>query len=185
MLRYTVLLRRNTDVPGYSVMVPELPGCFTFGDTLEEALANAKEAIECRLEAIAQDAEEIPIEEEPFVVTTVVVTTPLPHRSTSFTIEGHRVVLKSEDVVEVAKAMREEPAPGHYCTIVDGLKRPTRKLFVQALAQKAGLTGLTQITTHRAGDVFGKLGFVTRVYSPEEREYRPIYISFEKQGRSE
>ncbi len=76
MLRYTVLLRRNTDVSGYSVMVPELPGCFTFGDTLEEALANAKEAIECRLEALAQDGEEIPIEEEPFVVATVLVEAP-------------------------------------------------------------------------------------------------------------
>lgn len=35
---------------GYSVEVPELPGCFTEGDTLEEALANAREAIECYLD---------------------------------------------------------------------------------------------------------------------------------------
>lgn len=76
MLRYTVLLRKNTDVPGYSVMVPELLGCFTFGDTVEEALANAREAIECRLEAMAQDGEEIPVEEEPFVVATVSVEAP-------------------------------------------------------------------------------------------------------------
>jgi predicted RNase H-like HicB family nuclease len=35
---------------GFSVEVPELPGCFTEGDTFEEALANAKEAIECYLD---------------------------------------------------------------------------------------------------------------------------------------
>jgi predicted RNase H-like HicB family nuclease len=35
---------------GYSVEVPELPGCFTEGDTFEEALANAREAIECNID---------------------------------------------------------------------------------------------------------------------------------------
>ncbi len=30
--------------------VPALPGCFSEGDTLEEALANIKEAIECYLD---------------------------------------------------------------------------------------------------------------------------------------
>jgi predicted RNase H-like HicB family nuclease len=32
------------------VEVPALPGCFSEGDTLEEALANVKEAIECHLD---------------------------------------------------------------------------------------------------------------------------------------
>jgi predicted RNase H-like HicB family nuclease len=36
---------------GYSVEVPALPGCFSEGDTLEDALANIKEAIECHLDA--------------------------------------------------------------------------------------------------------------------------------------
>jgi predicted RNase H-like HicB family nuclease len=38
---------------GYSVEVPELPGCFTEGDTLQEASANAREAIECYLDPSA------------------------------------------------------------------------------------------------------------------------------------
>jgi antitoxin HicB len=33
------------DEDGYSVSVPELPGCFTQGETIEEALNMAKEAI--------------------------------------------------------------------------------------------------------------------------------------------
>jgi len=32
---------------GYNVIVPALDGCFTQGDTMEEALKNAKEAITC------------------------------------------------------------------------------------------------------------------------------------------
>ncbi len=35
---------------GFSVEVPELPGCFTEGDTVDDALANAREAIECYLD---------------------------------------------------------------------------------------------------------------------------------------
>jgi predicted RNase H-like HicB family nuclease len=34
------------DEGGYWVKVPALPGCVTQGETLEEALTNAKEAIE-------------------------------------------------------------------------------------------------------------------------------------------
>jgi predicted RNase H-like HicB family nuclease len=47
--KVTVLLIEEPE-GGYSVEVPELPGCFTEGDTLEEALKNAKEAIECYLD---------------------------------------------------------------------------------------------------------------------------------------
>lgn len=36
---------------GYTVMVPALPGCITEGDTEEEALAHAREAIQGYLEA--------------------------------------------------------------------------------------------------------------------------------------
>lgn len=37
---------------GYNVTVPALDGCFTQGDSEEEAIANAKEAIECYLEGL-------------------------------------------------------------------------------------------------------------------------------------
>ena len=36
----------------YNVTVPALDGCFTDGDTEEEAIANAKEAIQCYLEGL-------------------------------------------------------------------------------------------------------------------------------------
>jgi predicted RNase H-like HicB family nuclease len=37
---------------GYNVSVPALDGCFTQGDTEEDALSNAKEAIACYLEGL-------------------------------------------------------------------------------------------------------------------------------------
>ena len=48
--RYTVVLAPDQDDGGYTVTVPALPGCVTEGDTLEEALANAKDAIQLYLE---------------------------------------------------------------------------------------------------------------------------------------
>jgi predicted RNase H-like HicB family nuclease len=46
--KFTVLLIEEPE-GGYSVEVPELPGCFTEGDTRQEALENAREAIACYL----------------------------------------------------------------------------------------------------------------------------------------
>ena len=61
--RHTVLLTPDPDEGGYTVTVPALPGCITEGDTLAEALANAREAIKCHLEGLALDGEPIPEEQ--------------------------------------------------------------------------------------------------------------------------
>ncbi len=62
MARYTVLLIPDPDDGGFTVTVPLLPGCVTEGDTLEEALSNAREAIQCHLEGLAADGLPLPSE---------------------------------------------------------------------------------------------------------------------------
>ena len=42
-MNYTARIYKDGDA--YSVEFPDLDGCFTQGDTLEEALTNAKEAM--------------------------------------------------------------------------------------------------------------------------------------------
>lgn len=44
-MRYPVLIEPGTEAAAFGVVVPDLPGCFSAGDTLDEALDNAKEAI--------------------------------------------------------------------------------------------------------------------------------------------
>ncbi len=44
----------------YVVRVPELPGCFTDGQTIEEAAKNAKDAIQSRLESIDKEGKPFP-----------------------------------------------------------------------------------------------------------------------------
>ena len=44
----------------FGVIVPDLPGCFSAGDSYEDAIENAKEAIECHIEGMLKDEEAIP-----------------------------------------------------------------------------------------------------------------------------
>ena len=48
------------DAGGYTVTFPDLPGCITEGDTLEEAFAMAKEALELHVYGMEEDHEPIP-----------------------------------------------------------------------------------------------------------------------------
>lgn len=57
---YTVVLEPERDAGGFSVSVPALPEIATQGETVEEALANAKEAIELVLTDRSARGEEIP-----------------------------------------------------------------------------------------------------------------------------
>lgn len=62
MRQYTIFLHPEAEDGGYSVDVPALPGCRTQGDTLEEAIANAKEAIAAWIASAAAHGESIPEE---------------------------------------------------------------------------------------------------------------------------
>jgi predicted RNase H-like HicB family nuclease len=53
-MKFQVVLEPS-DEGGYTVYVPSLPGCISEGDTIEEALANIREAIELYLEPVEDD----------------------------------------------------------------------------------------------------------------------------------
>jgi len=56
---YRILLTPE-DEGAFSVSVPALPGCFTQGETVEEAIEMAKEAISVYIESLEEDGEPIP-----------------------------------------------------------------------------------------------------------------------------
>ena len=66
--RYTIILKPDIEQGGYWVEVPALPGCYSQGDTLEQALDNIKEAIEGYIEVLTMDGEPIPEESVPYQV---------------------------------------------------------------------------------------------------------------------
>ena len=59
-MRYPIVIERGDDTHAFGVVVPDLPGCFSAGDTLEEAFDMAKEAVEGWLEVCLDDGAEIP-----------------------------------------------------------------------------------------------------------------------------
>lgn len=59
-MQYPIFIHKDKD-SDYGVIVPDLPGCFSAGGTIEEAVKNAHEAIECHLEGLLLDNESIPL----------------------------------------------------------------------------------------------------------------------------
>ena len=59
-MRYPVAIELGTDATAWGVIVPDLPGCFSAGDTLEEAMVQAEDAITGWIETALDDGQAIP-----------------------------------------------------------------------------------------------------------------------------
>lgn len=59
-MRYPIAIEPGDKRHAFGVVVPDLPGCFSAGDTLDEAIDNAKEAIELWLETVIDDGGAVP-----------------------------------------------------------------------------------------------------------------------------
>jgi predicted RNase H-like HicB family nuclease len=59
-MRYPVAIEAGSASTAFGVVVPDLPGCFSAGDTLDEAMANAEEAIELWIETALETGVDIP-----------------------------------------------------------------------------------------------------------------------------
>lgn len=72
--RYSVLLEPDIEEPHrYNVRVPALPGCRTYGESVDDALANAAEAITGYVAVLLESGEPVPIEQHPALAATVAV----------------------------------------------------------------------------------------------------------------
>ncbi|MCL5109970.1 MAG: type II toxin-antitoxin system HicB family antitoxin [Chloroflexi bacterium] len=76
MKEYSVILLPDPEEGGFTVTVPALPGITTEGDTEEEALANARDAIELYLQSLAELGEAAPSEMAHARLVTVRVSSP-------------------------------------------------------------------------------------------------------------
>lgn len=74
ILTYTAMFTKEPE-GGYTVVVPALQGCVTYGKSFEDAKAMAEDAIQAYLESLAKHGEKAPIESQPVSVA-VSVTVP-------------------------------------------------------------------------------------------------------------
>ena len=71
MEKYAVVIHEDPE-GGFWAEVPALPGCYSQGKTVSEAIANIREAIELCIEDLESRGEEIPDPSEVLVGTVVV-----------------------------------------------------------------------------------------------------------------
>lgn len=72
-MEFTILIHK-ADEGGFWAEVPALPGCFSQGESIEDAIANTREAIGLHISCLREDGEEIPVDNE-FIISRVQVET--------------------------------------------------------------------------------------------------------------
>ncbi|MBE7420739.1 MAG: type II toxin-antitoxin system HicB family antitoxin [Ideonella sp.] len=60
-MKFLIAIEPGDENTAFGVVVPDLPGCFSAGDTLEEAFDNAREAIEAHCQLLAADGGAMPV----------------------------------------------------------------------------------------------------------------------------
>ncbi|MCK5785188.1 MAG: type II toxin-antitoxin system HicB family antitoxin [Candidatus Sabulitectum sp.] len=59
-MKYPIVIHKDQN-SDYGVTFPDLPGCFSVGSSIEEAIAMSQEAAECHIEGMLLDSEPIPV----------------------------------------------------------------------------------------------------------------------------
>jgi len=59
-MRYPIVIEAGDDTTAFGVVVPDLPGCFSAGDTLDEAIKNAEEAAVAWIDATLDAGQDVP-----------------------------------------------------------------------------------------------------------------------------
>ena len=59
-MKYPIAIEKGNETTAWGVVVPDLPGCFSAGDTLDEAFAMAQEAIALWINTALDDGQAIP-----------------------------------------------------------------------------------------------------------------------------
>jgi predicted RNase H-like HicB family nuclease len=59
-MKFAIAIEPGTRRSAFGVVVPDLPGCFSAGDTVEDAFDNAREAIAAHCELLAEDGKDLP-----------------------------------------------------------------------------------------------------------------------------
>ena len=59
-MKFIIAIEPATRKSAFGVVVPDLPGCFSAGETLDDAIQNAQEAIDLHCETMIGDGLDIP-----------------------------------------------------------------------------------------------------------------------------
>lgn len=60
-MKFILAIEPGTDTAEFGVVVPDLPGCFSAGKTLDEAVDSARDAIDFHCETLIEDGGSVPL----------------------------------------------------------------------------------------------------------------------------
>src|SRR5476651_1397360 len=60
-MRYPIAIEPGSESTSFGVVVPDLPGCFSAGDSLDEAVSGAEEAAAAWIDAALDAGETVPV----------------------------------------------------------------------------------------------------------------------------
>lgn len=61
-MKFVIAIEPGTEATAFGVVVPDLPGCFSAGDTLDKAVDNAHKAIELWCQTVIEDGGDVPVD---------------------------------------------------------------------------------------------------------------------------
>jgi antitoxin HicB len=129
--RYTVTLRPEPE-GGFTVRVPALPEIVTYGESKDEAFANAREAIELVVESRAERGEAIPASDV------------IHNQSVTFTLGMIRALEKAGFVIVRTKGRHtrlvHHDDPSRATTVSDHKGKAVPKATRRDIIKQAGLT---------------------------------------------
>ncbi len=60
-MKFIIAIEPGTETSAFGAVMPDLPGCFSSGDTLDKAVDNAREAIDLWCENVIEDGGDVPV----------------------------------------------------------------------------------------------------------------------------
>jgi antitoxin HicB len=105
---YTVVIEPDEEEPHrYNVHVPALPGCLTYGESIDDALANAIEAIRGYIAVVVADGEPVPVETHPTIAATIAV----PLVAVPDAVDNAPVASQNQEIATIPRSPGLIPAP--------------------------------------------------------------------------
>lgn len=139
-MRYPIAIESGTETTAYGVAVPDIPGCFSAGDSFDEALANAKEAILLFLEDALTNGSGFPepstledLKDKPEYAgwMWVEVDVPLPIKLTTFDVLDY--LTSEEEIAAYLEAAQEEDDPEFFAKALETAAEARRRLAATRL----------------------------------------------------
>ncbi|WP_245608548.1 type II toxin-antitoxin system HicB family antitoxin [Stenoxybacter acetivorans] len=62
MKAYPIAIFKDADNPSYGVVIPDIPGCYPAGDSIEDAIADTKSAIKAHFEVMLDENMPLPFD---------------------------------------------------------------------------------------------------------------------------